>query len=78
MGRRTPGIIAAYPQDGEKNITEIYPISLAETEHLQTRTAVPYRAPILSDNTELIINRREQEQQASSLEPTSPWRKRRD
>jgi tRNA U34 5-methylaminomethyl-2-thiouridine-forming methyltransferase MnmC len=59
-------------------MTEIYPISLAETEHLQTRAAVPYRAPILSDNTEVIINRRQQEQQPSSLEPTSPWRKRWD
>jgi tRNA U34 5-methylaminomethyl-2-thiouridine-forming methyltransferase MnmC len=78
VGRRTPGTIAAYPQDGEKNITEIYPISLAETEHLQTHAAVPYRDPRLSDSTEYIINRRQQEQQASSLEPTSPWRKRWD
>ncbi|WP_413174549.1 tRNA (5-methylaminomethyl-2-thiouridine)(34)-methyltransferase MnmD [Anabaena azotica] len=78
VGRRTPGTIAAYPQEGEKKITEIYPLSLAETEHLQTRAAVPYRDPELSDHAEVIINRRQQEQQASSLEPTSRWRKRWD
>jgi tRNA U34 5-methylaminomethyl-2-thiouridine-forming methyltransferase MnmC len=78
VGRRSPGTIAAYPQDREKNITQIYPLSLAETEHLQTRAAVPYRDPDLNDHTDVIINRRQQEQQASSLEPTSLWRKRWD
>ncbi|MBK1989275.1 hypothetical protein A0J48_017315 [Sphaerospermopsis aphanizomenoides BCCUSP55] len=78
VGRRTPGTIAAYPQDGEKNIRDIYPLSEAEIEHLQTRAAVPYRDPQFSDAAEVIIKRRQQEQQASSLEPTSRWRKRWD
>ncbi|ARV60740.1 hypothetical protein BZZ01_20850 [Nostocales cyanobacterium HT-58-2] len=52
------------------------PLSQAEQEHLLTRAAVPYRDPQLSDNADVILNRRKQEQQASSLEPTSHWRKR--
>ncbi|TFI52371.1 hypothetical protein BLD44_020690 [Mastigocladus laminosus UU774] len=47
-----------------------------EIEHLQTRAAIPYRDPQLTDSTEVILRRRQQEQQASSLEPTSRWRKR--
>ena len=48
----------------------------SEQEHLQTRAAVPYRDPKLIDSPEAIIKRRELEQQASDLEPTSRWRKR--
>ncbi|MBD2296971.1 hypothetical protein H6G06_26720 [Anabaena sphaerica FACHB-251] len=76
VGRRTPGTIAAYPQDGENDITDIYPLSEAETEHLQTRAAVPYRDPELRDAAEVIIKRRQKEQQVSVLEPSSRWRKR--
>lgn len=75
VGRRTPGTIAGYP-DGVNDITGIYPLSVAEKEHLQTRAAIPYRDPSLSDTGELILSRREQEQQTSPLEPTSQWRKR--
>ncbi|MFB2770816.1 tRNA (5-methylaminomethyl-2-thiouridine)(34)-methyltransferase MnmD [Pelatocladus sp. BLCC-F211] len=52
------------------------PLSQAEIEHLQTRAAIPYRDSQLTDSTEVILRRRQQEQQASSLEPTSRWRKR--
>jgi tRNA U34 5-methylaminomethyl-2-thiouridine-forming methyltransferase MnmC len=52
------------------------PLSQAETEHLLTRAAIPYRDPQLIDSTEVILRRRQQEQQASSLETTSRWRKR--
>lgn len=75
VGRRTPGTIGAY-SDGVNDITGIYPLSVAEKEHLQTRAAIPYRDPSLSDTGELILSRREQEQQTSPLEPTSQWRKR--
>ncbi|RAM50247.1 MAG: hypothetical protein C6Y22_18560 [Hapalosiphonaceae cyanobacterium JJU2] len=51
-------------------------LSQPEIEHLQTRAAIPYRDPQLTDSTEVILRRRQQEQQASSLEPTSRWRKR--
>jgi tRNA U34 5-methylaminomethyl-2-thiouridine-forming methyltransferase MnmC len=76
VGRRTPGTIAAYPKHREQEITDTYPLSPAETEHLQTRAAIPYRDPQLSDPAEVIIKRRQQEQQESSLEATSQWRKR--
>lgn len=76
VGRRTPGTIAAYPKNREQEITEKYPLSPAEIEHLQTRAAIPYRDPLLSDVAEVIIERRQQEQTESSLEPTSKWRKR--
>lgn len=57
-------------------LTALTPLSQAEKEHLLTRAAIPYRDPGLSDSTEVIVMRRQQEQQASSLEPTSRWRKR--
>ncbi|TAF05643.1 MAG: hypothetical protein EAZ77_13725 [Nostocales cyanobacterium] len=76
VGRRTPGTIAAYSKNREKDITDIYPLSQGETEHLQTRAAIPYRDSYLSDTAELILSRRQQEQQTSPLEPTSKWRKR--
>ncbi|MFQ4145669.1 tRNA (5-methylaminomethyl-2-thiouridine)(34)-methyltransferase MnmD [Chlorogloeopsis sp. ULAP02] len=52
------------------------PLSQAEQEHLLTRAAIPYRDPQLQDSPNVILKRRQQEQQASSLEPTSRWRKR--
>ncbi|MEH2162968.1 MAG: hypothetical protein V7K38_18560 [Nostoc sp.] len=51
-------------------------LSQAEKEHLLTRAAIPYRDPKLSDSTEVMVMRRQQEQKISSLEPTSHWRKR--
>jgi tRNA U34 5-methylaminomethyl-2-thiouridine-forming methyltransferase MnmC len=47
-----------------------------EQEHLQTRAAVPYRDPNLSDRPEVILQRHQQEQQRSTLESTSSWRRR--
>ncbi|TAE57541.1 MAG: hypothetical protein EAZ87_16085 [Nostocales cyanobacterium] len=76
VGRRTPGTIAAYPQYREQEIKNTYPLSQAEIEHLQTRAAIPYRDPQLTDPAEIIIQRRQQEQENSNLEPTSQWRKR--
>ncbi len=53
-----------------------FSLSQAEKEHLLTRAAIPYRDPQLKDSAEAILKRRQLEQQASSLEPTSRWRKR--
>ncbi|CAD5943143.1 tRNA 5-methylaminomethyl-2-thiouridine biosynthesis bifunctional protein MnmC [Planktothrix tepida] len=68
VGRRTPGTIASF--EG------LPPLSLQEQEHLQTRAAIPYRDPSLSDTAEVIILRRQAEQDISPLEPTSHWKKR--
>ncbi|MFN6462067.1 MAG: tRNA (5-methylaminomethyl-2-thiouridine)(34)-methyltransferase MnmD [Nostoc sp. DedVER02] len=77
VGRRSPGTIAIHSLSTE---LQSYPVlsslSQAEKEHLLTRAAIPYRDPKLSDSTEVIVMRRQQEQQISSLEPTSRWRKR--
>ncbi|MBD2388548.1 tRNA (5-methylaminomethyl-2-thiouridine)(34)-methyltransferase MnmD [Cylindrospermum sp. FACHB-282] len=84
IGRRTSGTIAAHSRDGEvggwgdeeQEITPIPPLSQKEAEHLQTRAAIPYRDPELRDSAEVIIIRRQQEQEASVLEPSSRWQKR--
>ncbi|MGH8000193.1 MAG: MnmC family methyltransferase, partial [Brasilonema sp.] len=55
---------------------EFPPLSQAEQEHLLTRAAIPYRDPQLCDAADVILRRRQQEQQTSCLEPTSRWRKR--
>lgn len=47
-----------------------------EWEHLKTRAAVPYRDPTLQGERSQIRLQRQQEQQASSLEPTSAWKRR--
>jgi tRNA U34 5-methylaminomethyl-2-thiouridine-forming methyltransferase MnmC len=52
------------------------PLSLMEQEHLDTRASIPYRDPELSDLREVILSRHLQEQNASSLESTSSWRRR--
>lgn len=78
VGRRSPGTIAAHVRAGEaiSSPTPLPPLSQAEKEHLLTRAAIPYRDPELSDWANVIVKRRQQEQQACSLEPTSRWRKR--
>jgi len=73
VGRRTPGTVAGYSHLSNLSLP---PLSLAEQEHLLTRAAIPYRDPYLNDPPDVIIMRRQQEQQACSLEPTSRWRKR--
>ncbi|MEH2102044.1 MAG: MnmC family methyltransferase [Nostoc sp.] len=77
VGRRSPGTMATHSRMAEsKNHSALTTLSQAEKEHLLTRAAIPYRDPQLSDPTEVIVMRRQQEQQASCLEPTSRWRKR--
>lgn len=70
VGRRSPGTVASVVS------LNLPPLSQQEQEHLATRAAVPYRDPELCDASELIRHRRQIEQQASSLEPTSGWKKR--
>ncbi|MBW4693515.1 MAG: hypothetical protein KME27_17360 [Lyngbya sp. HA4199-MV5] len=52
------------------------PLAPMEQEHLQTRAAIPYRDPTLSDPAEVILERHQQEQVLSLLESTSSWRRR--
>ncbi len=54
----------------------IAPLSPMEQEHLQTRAAIPYRDPTLTDSAEVILARHQQEQQSSQRESTSSWRRR--
>lgn len=70
VGRRAPGTLASFAP------LEEYPLSLKEQEHLQTRSAIPYRDPQLFDAADTICSRRQREQQSSSLETTSQWKKR--
>lgn len=69
-GRRSPGTVASLSGNG------LPPLSLQEQEHLQTRAAIPYRDPLLQDAAAAIVQRRQAEQQASGLEPSSHWKKR--
>jgi tRNA U34 5-methylaminomethyl-2-thiouridine-forming methyltransferase MnmC len=71
VGKRSPGTVAGYRKD------HLFPpLSQEEQEHLLTRAAIPYRDPQLNDPAHVIVMRRQQEQQACSLEHTSRWRKR--
>jgi tRNA U34 5-methylaminomethyl-2-thiouridine-forming methyltransferase MnmC len=70
VGRKSPGTIASFTP------TDLPPLSPQEQEHLQTRAAIPYRDPNLSDPANVILHRRHLEQQISPLEPTSRWKKR--
>jgi tRNA U34 5-methylaminomethyl-2-thiouridine-forming methyltransferase MnmC len=54
----------------------LHPLSQMEREHLQTRAAVPYRDPNLSDRAETILKRHNQEQNHCQRESTSSWRRR--
>lgn len=69
VGRRSPGTVASLLT------TNLPMLSQQEQEHLLTRAAVPYRDPHLSDSCETILYRRQQEHSASTLKPTSQWRK---
>ncbi|MBF2013884.1 MAG: tRNA (5-methylaminomethyl-2-thiouridine)(34)-methyltransferase MnmD [Rivularia sp. T60_A2020_040] len=73
IGRKTPGTIAGFSLNSSPHQLSL---SQQQKEHLQTRAAVPYRDSALIDSPSVIIKRRESEQQASNLEPTSHWRKR--
>ncbi len=70
VGRKSPGTIASF------NASQLTPLSQQELEHLQTRAAIPYRDPSLSDSMAKIIIRRELEQDECGLETTSQWKKR--
>lgn len=61
---------------GSFNPETLHPLSPMEQEHLQTRAAIPYRDPALSDTAEAILERHHQEQQRSQRESTSSWRRR--
>ncbi|NJP10637.1 MAG: hypothetical protein HC866_15145 [Leptolyngbyaceae cyanobacterium RU_5_1] len=54
----------------------LYPLSPMEQEHLQTRAAIPYRDPSLSDLATTILERHQQQQNQSTRESTSSWRRR--
>lgn len=70
VGRKSPGTVASF------SAVDLPPLSLQEQEHLQTRAAIPYRDRTLTDTALAILQRRQQEQQTSILEPTSQWKKR--
>ncbi|MBE9127990.1 MULTISPECIES: tRNA (5-methylaminomethyl-2-thiouridine)(34)-methyltransferase MnmD [unclassified Coleofasciculus] len=70
VGGRQPGTIATLNED------DLHSLSERSLEHLQTRAAVPYRDPQLRDSIPIILQRRQAEQQASPLEPTSHWQRR--
>ncbi|AFZ29431.1 protein of unknown function DUF752 [Gloeocapsa sp. PCC 7428] len=69
VGRRSPGTVAAW------EAIDLPTLSPEEQEYLLTRAAIPYRDPQLSDSATVILQRRQQEQNASSLMSTSQWRK---
>lgn len=64
------GTIAAF------STAELFTLSPMEQEHLQTRAAIPYRDPDLTDTAEIILQRHQQEQHKSRFESTSSWRRR--
>lgn len=70
VGGRQPGTVASF------DAATLPPLSERSRQHLQTRAAIPYRDPQLADQAEIIRQRRQIEQQASTLEPTSHWQKR--
>ena len=70
LGGRQPGTVASL---SEENLPSL---SLRSQEHLHTRAAIPYRDSQLCDWAQTILQRRQIEQQASSLEPTSHWQRR--
>ena len=70
VGRPGPGTIASFSSN------QLPPLSQRETEHLQTRAAIPYRDPTLSASIQDVVERRNQEQQKSQQEATSVWKKR--
>ena len=70
IGRKAPGTIASFDP------AQLPPLSPQELEHLQTRAAIPYRDPTLTDSMAKIVIRRELEQDDCGLETTSQWKKR--
>ncbi|MBF2066821.1 MAG: hypothetical protein IGS39_20735 [Calothrix sp. C42_A2020_038] len=75
VGRKTPGTVATHLAS-ERLLKQHNRMSIPELEHLNTRAAIPYRDPLLNDQPQIILKRRQLEQLSSTLEPTSRWRKR--
>ncbi len=69
-GRKWPGTLARYSSEASLGLSQ------QEQEHLQTRAAVPYRDPTLQSTAKEILAQRAQEQAASPLAATGPWRRR--
>jgi tRNA U34 5-methylaminomethyl-2-thiouridine-forming methyltransferase MnmC len=61
---------------GSFALETLHPLSQMEQEHLQTRAAIPYRDPTLSDTAATILARHHAEQAESTRESTSSWRRR--
>ncbi len=55
---------------------DLHPLTTMELEHLQTRAAVPYRDPSLTDTATTILQRHGAEQAQSQAESTTNWRRR--
>lgn len=72
VGRRSTGTVACHSIQS----IDLPALSPRQQEHLLTRAAVPYRDRTLSDSAETILQRRQEEWNLSSLEPTSQWKKR--
>lgn len=70
IGRKAPGTIASLDHD------MVPPLTAEIQGYLQTRAGIPYRDPDLIDTADRIRLRRTWEQQESTLESTSQWRKR--
>lgn len=70
VGRPWPGTVAAWCAEG------LPPLNEAEQAHLETRAAIPYRDPEGNNDRDQIMQRRQQEQQRSTLMPTSEWKRR--
>ncbi|MEL6223499.1 MAG: MnmC family methyltransferase [Cyanobacteria bacterium J06627_8] len=64
------GTVAAFSSD------DLHPLSQMEYEHLQTRAAIPFRDLTMNDTAEQILGRHQIEQQLSSKEATTQWRRR--
>lgn len=64
------GTIGAFVAD------HLQPLSQLELEHLNTRAAIPYRDPTLSDPPDVILQRHQHEQNQCQRESTSNWRRR--
>lgn len=64
------GTVAAWDATG------LHPLSPMEQEHLRTRAAVPYRDIGLCNSATTIHQRHQADQESSTLESTSSWRRR--
>lgn len=82
VGKKSPSTVAMklaaanYENISQIPVLAFYPLTQTEIEHLQTRAAIPYRDPQLDDTATIIHQRLQNEQQYSTLEVTSQWRKR--